>query len=508
MYTKHLIRSLLMIVVSAAAIAQAPPRIVRLTAAEGSVHIDQHDNGAGDPAQVNMPLVEGQSVVTGGDGQAEMEFEDGSLARIAPNSSVTLSHLGINSSGNASTELTLGKGLAYFTLRAAEQFTYQVVAGQDRITPIENATVRVANDQPPAVIAALDGNIHVEHDGSYSLDLPAGQTLRADASGGGQYQLTQHIDPDSWDQWNEDRDRAAADAASTQTAARNDYAGDQGYGWSDLDTNGTWYDMPGQGNVWQPNGGDAEDFDPYGNGSWVWNNGGGYLWASSYSWGWTPFRCGGWSYWDDFGWGWQPNSACGAFGFAGYTGYGFGGGIGGFVNVVRPPQHYVMRHLTSEGYHGGPGAHPILRVHHSPMTPAGPHPDGPRRIAGVEVLPLGRIAPASPVNGVRPGAIGSTLRRDFPVDRSSHTPVLGVQPSRPPAASGLTHMPPVGGVPHPIARPAPPLPANAAQPPRIARPAPMAPRPMPAAPRPMPAPMARPAAPPPPAAHPAGGVHR
>ena len=221
---------------------------------------------------------------------------------------------------------------------SAEKFTYSVDANGDVILPVTNTTVRVTLDEPPAVISVLDGTIHVEHsdgpDGAgYQSDVRSGETLTRDREDGSRYFLTQEIAPDSWDQWNESRDQAAADEAANQTAARDDYAGTQGYGWSDLDANGTWYNVPGQGMVWQPNVAADASFDPYGYGSWVYYPGTGYVWASGYGWGWTPYRCGNWSYWNGFGWGWLPGSGCGM------GGWGFGGG-GYVINVIRPPQTY------------------------------------------------------------------------------------------------------------------------------------------------------------------------
>jgi hypothetical protein len=45
------------------------------------------------PAVVNTPLFEGSLLTTGDDGRAEIQFEDGSVARLSPNSSMTLAVL-------------------------------------------------------------------------------------------------------------------------------------------------------------------------------------------------------------------------------------------------------------------------------------------------------------------------------------------------------------------------------------------------------------------------------
>lgn len=397
--------------------ADTAARSARLSYLQGSVTVNQMDNTGSDPAQLNMPLTQGVRVATGQDGQAEIEFEDGSLVRLTPNSSLDLTTLTADADGNLQTSLTFGYGLAYAELRAAAKFAYSVDAGGVVISPITNATVRLDMDQPPAAISVIDGSIQAEHgstaggDGYYRTNVNAGQTLTGDA---GHYSLTGDMAENSWDKWNADRDTAAADEAANQTAVRNDYAGEAGYGWSDLDANGSWYNVPGEGEVWQPNVAMNASFDPYGYGSWVSYPGTGYVWASGYAWGWTPYRCGNWSYWDGFGWGWLPGSGCGGFG-----GWGFGGG-GYAINIVRPPRNYRFQPLP---VHQPGSVHPI-RIGHPIANPGEMHHiQGSRTIAGQTVEPVRPVQSAA--GFMSNHQAGEALRRDFPVDRTSHQPVLG-----------------------------------------------------------------------------------
>ena len=72
--------------------AQAPDapvhRAARLSYLQGSVSVEHMDNTGSDPGLLNMPLAAGVRVATGEDGQAEIEFEDGSLVRLTPNSAL------------------------------------------------------------------------------------------------------------------------------------------------------------------------------------------------------------------------------------------------------------------------------------------------------------------------------------------------------------------------------------------------------------------------------------
>jgi len=70
--------------------AQNSVRAVRLSDVEGQVQVFQGDQAEFDQAEPNMPAVEGMRFVTGNNGRLEIEFEDGSVARVTPNSSIQL----------------------------------------------------------------------------------------------------------------------------------------------------------------------------------------------------------------------------------------------------------------------------------------------------------------------------------------------------------------------------------------------------------------------------------
>ena len=404
--------------------ADGPPstRAARLTVAQGTVTVNTPDNTESVPAQVNLPLLAGVQLVTGADGQAEVEFEDGSIARLTPNSVLSLDNLSIQPNGVFTTSVRLIQGLAYFELRATPQYLYAIAAGGDILTPVENTTVRVNFDEPPAIFAVLDGTAHVERqisqdidasNAGFQTDVRAGESLRGDVTSSTRYFLTPGIAEDSWDQWNEDLDQTEASEAANRTSVRNSYEGAQGYGWSDLDANGTWYNVPGQGQVWQPQiAADDMGFDPYGDGEWVGYPGAGYIWASAYPWGWTPYRCGTWSFFGGFGWGWAPGLGCGGLG------WGFYGG-GQVVNIGLIPVGYRPIRVPVTGPHP---IRPILPVHtYQPIAPARPIVYGQRQLAGKTAV---AIAPVG--NGYNGPTAGSSLHRDFPVDSKSHAPVLGL----------------------------------------------------------------------------------
>jgi hypothetical protein len=494
--------------VSAAARADDAPdtaRAARLTFMQGAVTVDSSDNTGSQDAQLNLPLLAGVRVATGDDGQAEIEFEDGSLVRLTPNSALSLDTLAVKPGGDGgvggvfTTRMSLLRGLAYLELRATPQYKYTLVAGGDVLTPIENSTVRVNFDEPPAVFAVLDGTVHVAQQGAGNSlnslrEVRAGESLRRDSVDSDFYTITSEVAEDSWDGWNQDRDEAAASEAASRTGARDNYAGAQGYGWSDLDANGSWYDVPGEGEVWQPEIAATDaGFDPYGNGAWVYS-GGGYVFASGYAWGWTPYRCGSWSYSGGFGWGWSPAAGCGGFGWA------FGGG-GRPVNIAHWPNGYHVPVWPRP--RPGP-VHPIVPGRTStgwqmPLDGGGTRRE--RRIGGVTVVPMEPVG--SGYADRHEGRAGSSLQRDFPVDRTTHSAIVGrptTQPSVVHTDSGWrssgSNPAPSASRPMPIYRsPSGGAPVQRSAPPPRSAPAPVQ--------RSAPAPAPQHSAPPPPASHPA-----
>ncbi len=329
-----------------------PARAVRLSYIDGQVKLAQGDQVLAGQAMANTPLFEGMQLTTADNGKAEIQFEDGSVVRLAPDSSLTLAVLrGAGASADA--EMALTTGLAYF------EFQGGGLAGQMRVrfgssvaTTSGFTALRVSMDTPPGSLAVFSGNVHIEIAAAnaavpIAADLHGGEGIALNPADPSQYSLAESIEPNSWDAWNSDRDEALTAAAAAQTEAPANLGETGNPAWNDLDANGSWYDVPGQGYVWSPYDAANAGFDPYGNGAWTWTPAYGYLWASGYPWGYMPFQCGAWNFYDNFGWGWAP----GMSGCAPWWGVGFYGGtnIGiapiGYRPIPRPlPPHGPIGH--------------------------------------------------------------------------------------------------------------------------------------------------------------------
>jgi hypothetical protein len=319
-----------------------PARAVRLSLVDGQVKLAQGDQVLAEQAAANTPLFEGMQLTTSDNGKAEIQFEDGSVARLAPDSSLTLEVLrGAGASADA--EMILNSGLAYFELQGGG------LAGQIRVrfgstmaTGSGFTVLRVAMDTPPGSLAVFSGNVHFEiastAAASVAADLHGGESIALDPADPSQYSLAESIEPNSWDAWNSDRDQALTAEAAAQTGAPANLGETANPAWNDLDANGSWYDVPGQGYVWSPNDAADAGFDPYGNGEWTFTPGYGYVWVSGYPWGYVPFQCGAWNFYNGFGWGWAPGmGGCAPWwGRGAYGGLNIGFAPGGYRPISRP----------------------------------------------------------------------------------------------------------------------------------------------------------------------------
>jgi hypothetical protein len=371
-----------------------PARAVRLSYVDGQVTLAQRGQVLAQQAVANAPLLEGMQLTTADSGKAEIQFEDGSVVRLSPDSSVTLQVLqGAGTTANA--VLVLNSGLAYFEFQGGGQAGQMSVQfGDSQVTTSGFTLLRVSMDNPPGQVAVFSGNAHLESvGGNVATDLHGGESIALNGASPANYQLTESIEPDSWDAWNSDRDQSMTAEAASQSPASANLGESQNPAWNDLDANGNWYDVPGQGYIWSPYEAASAAFDPYGYGNWMWTPGYGYLWVSGYPWGYMPFQCGAWNYYNNFGWGWAP----GLGGCSPWWGLGFYGGPR--FGALPPGYRVIPRPILP---HRPVGGRPIamIAVNHSPVIAGSPLParnrNTPVTIGGSTVVAL-RPLPSRPV---------------------------------------------------------------------------------------------------------------
>jgi hypothetical protein len=405
-------------------------RAVRLSYVQGQVQISQGAQAVTSQAAANMPLFEGYQITTGQDGQAEVQFEDGSVVRIAPDSGVTLKVLrGQGSSGQA--EIVLNGGLGYFELQGGDQAgRIDVRFGNAVVTAGGFTVMRVNMDTPPGTLAVFSGNAHLEQGDDVALDLHGNESVTLNGQDPKQYNMAETIETNSWDQWNSDRDQAMQAEATTPNKATDSFVNSDNPAWNDLNANGNWYDVPGTGYVWSPYEAAYSGWDPYGLGQWMWTPGFGYGWVSGYPWGFMPYSCGLWNFYGSFGWGWSPGMGmgCGGGFYGGFLGPNIGVAPSGYRPVIRPPlvmhppdgrfpRPIVVNREPRNGFSG-----PTMRPNKGPVLIAG-HPVEP-----LKPVPV-RTSLTQPGRGVLAG--GATNRASFAGGNEPRVPVFaGGTPQR------------------------------------------------------------------------------
>src|SRR5580765_6728052 len=135
-------------------------RIVRISYVEGDVRLD---NGHGyESATMNVPLTERNWLQTGSDGWAEVQFEDGSLIRLAPDTVMIFSELSRSSSGATITTVDLDQGEAVFKITKHDDSDFRVTVKKNTISLTHSGTFRVTStNSNPMEIAVTKGEVAV-----------------------------------------------------------------------------------------------------------------------------------------------------------------------------------------------------------------------------------------------------------------------------------------------------------------------------------------------------------
>ena len=277
-------------------------RIVRISYVEGEVRLD---TGHGyENVTMNVPVTEHNWLQTGSDGWVEVQLEDGSLVRLAPDTVIVFTELSRLTSGETLTTIDLDQGEAAFKVTKHNGSDFQVTVKNKTIVLTRSGSFRViSTNADPMEIVVWSGEVGVRDPESGGLvTVSKNETFVLDPTDVGRYALDRGAEADGLDQWSKQRD----DYLSTYASAGQNYSqSPYQYGVSDLDYYGTYFDAPGYGEVWQPKGAGL-GWDPFSNGYWSYAPGFGYTWISSYPWGWMPYRYGHWVFVRGRGWCWAP----------------------------------------------------------------------------------------------------------------------------------------------------------------------------------------------------------
>jgi hypothetical protein len=272
-------------------------RYARMGDFDGKVEVQIQAADAWQPGLRNMPLPESTRLQTAADSHAEIELDESSVVRLAPETLLELSDYTRLSSGQRVTLLSLDHGMAYFTGQAGRQDALMLAVPGAQIAVQRGARVRIEARDNWSQIAVIEGKVRFSSP-SAEMDLAEGEMARVDPANRARFYLYREISPYDTDHWSEERDKILT--SSTSAA----HVPDLHFGVQDLDSAGSWIETQGSGTVWKPKV--ADGWAPFHDGRWAWYDGLGYTWIAGESWGWLPYHYGRWMRTADIGWFWVP----------------------------------------------------------------------------------------------------------------------------------------------------------------------------------------------------------
>jgi hypothetical protein len=305
-------------------------RIVRLSYVQGDVQIVRADkSNKWEQAALNMPVEQGFAIGTN-DGQAEVEFEHGSMLWLAPNSVVQFTELALSNGGRI-TRMTLSQGVATFDASLSAGDIFEVTTPSFTVIPATNAEFKVGAREKNSAVSVLNGKVSIGGVPE-AREVAKGEMFIDEPGKKPQISLLRSPAADEWDHWV--RSRLTVERSGQSQAALNADAPFT-YGMADLANYGSWNYFPGVGYGWQPWGMSA-GWAPFTDGQWSFYPSLGWTWLSAEPWGWVPYHFGGWEYSPSFGWMWVPGDY-GTWTAAPVQWFGVGKHIGWAPRAVNAP---------------------------------------------------------------------------------------------------------------------------------------------------------------------------
>jgi hypothetical protein len=294
----------LLLSVALAGVAWAKPkdddeayvRIARLSYIEGNVSYQHATDVDWAAASINLPLEPGDRIYTSSDGRAEIEFDDGSVYRLARNTDVEILSLrddliqlrilvGLSSLiVSSSTDFEIDTPAAAFNVLQKGSYRFQVEENGDTEAIVRKGKLEAANND-------------------FSRRIQSGERIRVFPGNPANPEFARYERRDDWDEWNDRRN------ADLNAYGGRKYLPDTVYvGVSDLHRHGRWVEIEYYGSAWVPYSVGVY-WSPYSVGRWCYRPLFGWTWVSYEPWGWLPYHYGRWYRSAAYGWCWLPGPA-------------------------------------------------------------------------------------------------------------------------------------------------------------------------------------------------------
>jgi len=278
---------------AAAAWADPPGRVGRISLLGGSVflHNDHYDEQQA--AKLNWPVTTGDTLSTAAGSRAEVRI--GSTAiRLDGDSQLEFGAL-----DDQQLRLRLLRGTVAVRVRDSEQarqFTLTTPQGSVALNEAGTYRFEAGRRTGSTAVAVFQGAAAFAGAG-LSLGIAAGQQAEIFGEANLGYAITAAVQGE-FDAWSLARDRHDDASRSVRYVSR------EMTGYEELDSHGDWREVAEYGPVWYPRRVLA-GWAPYRSGHWAWVRPWGWTWIDDAPWGFAPFHYGRWIFVGGI-WGWAP----------------------------------------------------------------------------------------------------------------------------------------------------------------------------------------------------------
>jgi hypothetical protein len=280
----------------AAALADPPGRVARLSFIGGSVVLRPASVDDWSLATLNYPLSIGDQVWT--DRSARAELQLGSIViRLGPLTAASVLNL-----DDHTVQLRVTQGAVSMRVRALDDrdvIEIDTPTGAASIlrTGLYRIDVNDTGDDSTVTVREGEADVAV---GTTAFPLRRDQSADLIGMEGTRSDIHDAVPGDDFDAWCLAREQRVVAVQATR------YVSPAMVGYEDLDANGTWLVDAEYGPVWIPrvNAGWA----PYHVGHWVWAEPWGWTWIDDAPWGFAPFHYGRWAFLPARGWAWVPGT--------------------------------------------------------------------------------------------------------------------------------------------------------------------------------------------------------
>ena len=279
---------------SAGAYADPSGRVARLSFVRGDVSYSPAGERDWYRGNVNRPLVPGDQLWADANGRAEVQLGNATV-RMDQDTSLQILNL---DDDIAQFELNQGT-LSITVLRVYPGQTYEIATPTLAfvITQAGSYRVDVDPDESYTTVSVWDGAGQA-YGQRASFPVRRGDAVRFYEPTLRDYQIYSLPRLDGFDRFALDRDQRMQRSPSLR------YVSDDLVGYADLDEHGSWSEVRGYGATWFPTR-VSQDWAPYRDGHWAWQEPYGWTWVDNAPWGYAPSHYGRWVSVNNR-WGWLP----------------------------------------------------------------------------------------------------------------------------------------------------------------------------------------------------------